>query len=197
VTFDHPPINTITATTVAELSELVGLIEDDPDLNVVVFDSANSDFYLADRDTDGRSAMHAWLEFLVRLSRAPVVSIASIRGRAGGAGSEFVLACDMRFASRENSVLGQLEMGTGVVVGHGPMTRLARLVGRGRALEILLVADDLDGPRAEQYGCVNRVIADDGLDGEVDHIASRIARFDHDALARAKSCVGQVTLPDA
>jgi len=206
VTFDHPPINTITATTVAELSELVGLIEQDADLNVVVFDSANPDFYLAHYDTEhdpGRTAalgvgptgMHAWLDLLVRLARAPVVSIASIRGRARGAGSEFVLACDMRFASRENTVLGQFEVGSGVVPGGGPMARLARLAGRGRALEILLVADDLDGPRAEQYGYVNRLIADDELDAEVAAIATRLARFDHDAVVRTKAYVDQVTLP--
>jgi enoyl-CoA hydratase/carnithine racemase len=206
VTFDHLPINTITATTVTELAELVGLIEQDPDLNVVVFDSANPDFYLAHNDTEhdpGRTAalgvgptgMHAWLDLLVRLSRAPAVSIASIRGRVRGAGSEFVLACDLRFASRENALLGQFEVGTGVVPGGGPMARLSRLVGRGRALEILLVADDLDGPRAEQYGYVNRVIADDQLDEEVEAIASRLARFDHDAIARTKSYVDQVTLP--
>ena len=206
VTFDHPPINTITATTVAELAELVGLIEQDPDLNVVVFDSANPDFYLAHYDTEhdpartaalgvGPTGMHAWLDLLVRLSRAPVVSIASIRGRARGAGSEFVLACDLRFASRENALLGQFEVGAGVVPGGGPMARLSRLVGRGRALEILLVADDLDGPRAEQYGYVNRAIADDRLDHEVDEIASRLARFDHDAIARTKSYVDSVTLP--
>jgi enoyl-CoA hydratase/carnithine racemase len=206
VTFDHPPINTITATTVAELAELVGLIEEDRELNAVVFASANSDFYLAHYDTEhdpGRTAalgvgptgMHAWLDLLVRLSRAPVVSIASIRGRARGAGSEFVLACDLRFASRENAVLGQFEVGSGVVPGGGPMARLSRLVGRGRALEILLVADDLDGPRAEQYGYVNRLIADDRLDDEVEAIASRLARFDHDALARTKSYVDQATLP--
>jgi enoyl-CoA hydratase/carnithine racemase len=206
VTFDHPPINTITAKTVAELAELVGLIEEDPDLNVVVFDSANRDFYLAHYDTEhdpartaalgvGPTGMHAWLDLLVRLSRAPVVSIASIRGRARGAGSEFVLACDLRFASRENALLGQFEVGAGVVPGGGPMARLARLVGRGRALEILLVADDLDGPRAEQYGYVNRTIADDRLDDEVDEIASRVARFDHEALARTKPYVDQVTLP--
>ncbi|HEY6776774.1 MAG TPA: enoyl-CoA hydratase/isomerase family protein [Thermoleophilaceae bacterium] len=139
--------------------------------------------------------MHAWLDLLVRLSRAPVVSMASIRGRARGAGSEFVLACDLRFASRENTVLGQFEVGTGVVPGGGPTARLPRLVGRGRALEILLVADDLDGPRAEQYGYVNRLIADNQLDDEVDEIASRLARFDHDAIARTKSYVDQVTLP--
>jgi enoyl-CoA hydratase/carnithine racemase len=206
VTFDHPPINTITATTVAELAELVGLIEQDPDLNVVVFDSANPDFYLAHYDVEndpsrtaalgvGPTGMPAWIDVLVRLARAPVVSIAAIRGRARGAGSEFVLACDLRFASRENTLLGQFEVGIGVVPGGGPMARLSRLVGRGRALEILLVADDCDGPRAEQYGYVNRLIADDRLDDEVEAIASRLARFDHDAIARTKSYVDQVTLP--
>ncbi|HEX4735662.1 MAG TPA: enoyl-CoA hydratase/isomerase family protein [Thermoleophilaceae bacterium] len=206
MTFDHPPINTITATTVAELAELVGLIEEDEDLKVVVFDSANPDFYLAHYDTEhdpartaalgvGPTGMHAWLDLLVRLSRAPVASIASIRGRARGAGSEFALACDMRFASRENTLIGQPEVGFGVVPGGGPMARLSRLVGRGRALEVLLVADDLDGPRAERYGYVNRLIADDMLDAEVEAMASRVARFDHDAIARSKSYVDQVTLP--
>jgi enoyl-CoA hydratase/carnithine racemase len=206
VTFDHPPINTITATTVAELAEVVGLIEQDPDLNVVVFDSANPDFYLAHYDVEndpsktaalglGPTGLPAWIDVLVRLARAPLVSIASIRGRARGAGSEFVLACDLRFASRENTLLGQFEVGIGVVPGGGPMARLSRLVGRGRALEILLVADDCDGPRAEQYGYVNRAIADDQLDDEVEAIASRLARFDHDAIARTKSYVDQVTLP--
>jgi enoyl-CoA hydratase/carnithine racemase len=152
VTFDHPAINAITATTVAELTELVGLIEEDADLNVVVFDSANPDFYLAPGvDPTG---MPAWIDLLVRLSGAPVVSIAAIRGRVRGAGSEFVLTCDLRFAARENTLLGQF-----------------------------------DGPRAEQYGYVNRVVADDRLDDEVEAIASRLARFDHDLIARAKSRV--------
>ena len=206
VTFDHPPTNTITATTVLELAELVGLIEEDSDLNVVVFDSANPDFYLAHYDVEhdpartaalpaGPTGMNAWLDLLVRLSRTPAVSIASIRGRAHGAGSEFALACDLRFASRENARLGHSEVGAGVGPGGGPMARLSRLVGRGRALEILLVADDLDGPRAEQYGYVNRAIADDRLDAEVDAMASRLARFDHDAMARIKSYVDQVTMP--
>ncbi len=207
VTFDHPPINTITATTVAELRDLAGLIEQDADLNVVVFDSANRDFYLAHYDLEndpgrtealgvGPTGLPAWIDVLVRLARAPVVSIASIRGRARGAGSEFVLACDLRFASRENTLLGQWEVGVGVVPGGGPMARLSRMVGRGRALEILLLADDLDGPRAEQYGYVNRLISDDRLDAEVEAMASRLARFDHDAIARAKLYVDQVTLPD-
>jgi enoyl-CoA hydratase/carnithine racemase len=184
VTFDHAPINAITAATVEELVELVELIDQDHDLNVVVFDSANADFYLT-----GPTRMDAWIELLDRLSRAPVVSIASIRGRARGAGSEFVLACDMRFSSRENSVLGRFEVGVGVA-------RLSRLVGRGRALEILLGADDLAGPRAERYGLVNRAIADDQLDQEVEEIASRLARFDHDVIARTKSCVDQLALTE-
>jgi enoyl-CoA hydratase/carnithine racemase len=208
VTVDHPPINTITATTVLELAELVGLIEGDPDLNVVVFGSANPDFYLAHSDTEGDrvgtealpvsvTGRHAWSGLLVRLSRAPVISIASVRGRALGAGTEFVLACDLCFASRENSRPGHFEVGVDLLPGGEPMARLPRLVGRGRALEILLVADDLDGPRAEQYGCVNRVIADDQLDDEVELIASRLARCDHDEIARTKSYVERVTVPAA
>jgi enoyl-CoA hydratase/carnithine racemase len=206
VTFDHPPINTITATTTRELSELIDLIERDTQLNVVVFCSANSDFFLAHYDVEndpmkiaalppGPTGMPPWLDLTVRLSRAPVVSIASIRGRARGAGSEFVLACDLRFASRENTVLGQFEVGAGFIPGGGPMARLSRLIGRGRALEVLLVADDFDGPRAEQYGYVNRVIADDELDDEVEAMALRLARFDREALARTKSYVDLITLP--
>jgi enoyl-CoA hydratase/carnithine racemase len=203
VTFDHPPTNTLTATTVTELDELVGLIEQDVDLNVVVFDSANPDFYLAHDDLEsdpGRAAVpelgptgiDAWLDLRARLSRAPVISIASIRGRAAGRGSEFVLACDLRFASRENSRLGRFEVETELVSPGGPIARLPRLVGRGRALEILLVGDDLDGPRAELYGYVNRAIADDELDREVESIASRLAGVDHDTIVRIKAYVDRV-----
>jgi enoyl-CoA hydratase/carnithine racemase len=206
VTFDHPPINTITATTIVEIAALVDLIEHDQQLKVIVFDSANPDFFMAHYDVEGDpkktsvlppgpTGLFPWLDLTVRLSRAPVVSIVSIRGRARGAGSEFALACDLRFASREKAVLGQFEVGAGFVPGGGPMARLSRLVGRGRALEILLVADDFDATRAEQYGYVNRAIADDALDGEVEAMASRLAGFDHDAIARTKSYVDQVTLP--
>jgi hypothetical protein len=125
----------------------------------------------------------------------PTVYRTTNPGRARGGGCEFVLACDLRFASRENTLLGQQEVGVGDGSRGRPMARLSRLVGRGRALEILLVADDLDGPREEQYGYVNRLIADYQLDAEVEEIASRLARFDHDAIARTKSYVDHVTLP--
>jgi enoyl-CoA hydratase/carnithine racemase len=193
VTFDHPPVNAISAATVAEIAELVGLVEDDRDLNVVVFDSANPDFYLGDHEVEpGAAEATEWQELLARLSRAPAVSIASIRGRARGAGGEFALACDLRFASRERTLLGRFEVGTGVLPGGGPTARLSRLVGRGRALEILLVAGDLDGPRAAQYGYVNRVIADERLDAEVDAIATGLAGMDHGAIARTKSRVDEL-----
>jgi enoyl-CoA hydratase/carnithine racemase len=186
VSFDHPPINAVTATTVAELAELVDLIEQDPDLNVVVFDSVNPDHYLAHHD--GPAGPPAWLDALARLSRVPAVNIAALRGRAGGAGSELVLACDLRFAARVSTRLGPFEVGAdpGAVPRGGPTARLAQLVGRGRALEILLVADDLDGPGAERCGYVDRLFADDRLDAEVDAIAARLAGLDHDVVVRTK-----------
>ena len=120
---------------------------------------------------------------LVRLSRAPVVSIASIRGRATGVGSELALACDMRFASREKAILSQFEVGAGIVPGGGPMARLPRLMGRGRALEVLLGADDIPGDLAERYGYVNRSLPDSDLDVFVESLATRIASFDKRAIS--------------
>lgn len=205
VAFDHGPINTLTAEMVAELSVLVDAIEHDEDLNVVVFTSANPDFFLAHYDTEGDpgktvsmppgpTGMHPWLDLTARLSRAPVVSIASIRGRARGAGSEFVLACDIRLAG-DTAILAQFEVGSGVVPGGGPMARLPRLIGRGRALEVLLCADDIDAARAERYGYVNRVVPDDELERETDRLARRLASFDKQAIAETKAFVDATTLP--
>jgi enoyl-CoA hydratase/carnithine racemase len=132
---------------------------------------------------------------LVRLSRAPVVSIASIRGRATGVGSELALACDMRFASLEKAVLSQWEVGAGLVPGGGPMARLPRLIGRGRALEVLLGADDISADVAELYGYVNRSITDSLLDAFVDQLATRIASFDKQAISDTKHLVNVASLP--
>ncbi len=206
VTFDHGPINAVTADTVTELSRLVDEIEGDADLTVVVFTSRNPDFFLAHYDTEGDPAktvsmppgptgMHPWLDLTVRLSRAPVVSIASLRGRTRGAGSEFALACDIRLAG-DKAILAQFEVGTGVVPGGGPMARLPRLIGRGRALEVLLVADDIDAARAERYGYVNRAVPDEQLEQETERMAGRLASFDKQAIAETKAFVDATTLPD-
>src|SRR5262245_25011765 len=206
VAFDHGPINTVTAETVEELSRLVDEIERDEHLNVVVFTSANPDFFLAHYDTEGDpgktismppgpTGMHPWLDLTVRLSRAPVVSIASIRGRARGAGSEFILATDIRLAG-DNAIVGQFEVGTGVVPGGGTIARLPQLIGRGRALEVLLVADDIDAALAERYGYVNRVVPDAQLDEETDRMARRLAGFDKRAIAETKAFVDATSLPD-
>jgi enoyl-CoA hydratase/carnithine racemase len=132
---------------------------------------------------------------LVRLSRAPVVSIVSIRGRATGVGSELALASDMRFASREKAILSQWEVGAGLVPGGGPMARLPRLIGRGRALEVLLGADDIGGDLAELYGYINRALPDAELDAFVDALAMRIASFDKQAIAETKNFVNVASLP--
>ena len=133
--------------------------------------------------------------FLVRLTHAPVVSIASIRGRATGNGSELALACDMSFVSREKAILSQWEVGAGLVAGGGPMARLPRLIGRSRALEVLLGSDDIRGDMAEFFGYVNRSLPDADLDGFVDAIATRIATFDKWAIANTKRLVNAASLP--
>ncbi|MHA7776065.1 enoyl-CoA hydratase/isomerase family protein [Roseibium sp. M-1] len=205
--FNNPPINLIDPDTIVELSALIEQLEADPAIKVIVFESADPDFFLAhydvlvDKDrtatmTKGATGMHPWLDVLVRLSRAPVVSIASIRGRARGAGSEFALSCDVRFASAEKAILGQFEVGVGAVPGGNPMARLAGLMGRGRAIEVVLGADDFPGALAERYGYVNRAIPDASLDAFVDRFARRIAGFDKDALSEAKRFIDETSLPD-
>src|SRR6266853_6757409 len=154
VTFDHPPLNIFGPETVPQLNEIVTALETDDDVKVVVFDSAVEGFFLTHYDflakiedttslLPGPTGLQPLPDTLVRLSRAPVVSIAAIRGRATGVGSELALACDMRFASREKAILSHFEVRAGVVTGGGPMARVPRMTGRGRALEVLLGADDI------------------------------------------------------
>jgi enoyl-CoA hydratase/carnithine racemase len=206
VTFDIPPLNIFGPANIPQLEEIVHLLESDEHVKVVVLDSAVEGFFLYHYDflakpeesakfPLGRTGLHALPDLLVRLSRAPVVSIASIRGRATGVGSELALASDMRFASREKAVLSQWEVGAALVPGGGPMARLPRLIGRGRALEILLGADGIDGDLAELYGYVNRSLPDSQLDDFVDALARRISSFDKQAIAETKRLVDQNSLP--
>ena len=206
VTFDNGPVNLLDPDTIDQLGELIGRIETSPDLTVVVFRSDKPGYFMAHWDfladnarvakmQPGPTGLHPYLDNFVRLSKLPVATICQIRGRARGAGSEFVLATDIRFAS-EKAVLGQFEVGVGAVPGGGPMARLGRLVGRGRALEILLGGDDIPAALAAEYGYVNRVIADAEIEGFTDAFARRIAAFDKVAVAGIKQLVDVATLPE-
>ena len=207
VVFDYPPFNMVDATIFEGLQDLLARMDATPSLRVVVFESANPDFYLAHFDLTGKtgnimtavgpSGLPVLMDTFVRLTKSPVVSIAKIRGCVRGVSSEFVLACDMRFASRENTRLGQPEVGVGVHPGGGGAERLPHIVGRGRALEIVLGANDFDGDTAERYGYVNRALPDVELGGFVDALARRIASFDRRAIVAAKNLVNDVSLPSA
>jgi enoyl-CoA hydratase/carnithine racemase len=200
VTFDNPPLNVMGPQFVLEIRQIMNTLEADERVKVVVFDSAVDGFFLNHSDftakvedltaiPQGPTGLESWPDVLVRLTRAPFVSIALIRGRATGNGSEITLACDMSFASLEKAILSQWEVGVGMVAGGGPMARLPRLIGRGRALEVLLGSDDVRGELAQAYGYVNRSLPDAELDAFVDALASRIASFDKWAIANTKRLV--------
>lgn len=206
VTINHPPFNIFGPDSIPQLNEVITALEADKELRVVVFESAVPGFFLTHYDftrdleestsmAPGPTGLHPLPDMLVRLSRAPVVSIVSIRGRATGVGSELALASDMRFASREKAILSQWEVGAALVPGGGPMARLPRLMGRGRALEVLLGADDINGDIAERYGYVNRALPDAELDAFVEALAVRIAGFDKEAIAEVKRLVDHASLP--
>jgi enoyl-CoA hydratase/carnithine racemase len=206
VTFDIPPLNIFGPETIPQLNEIVTALETDEQVKVVVFDSAVEGFFLTHYNflakledstslPPGPTGLQPLPDMLARVSRAPVVSIAEIRGRATGVGSELALASDMRFASREKAILSQWEVGAGLVPGGGPMARLPRLIGRGRALEVLLGADDISGELAERYGYVNRALPDAELDPFIDGLAVRISSFDKQAIAETKRLVDIASLP--
>jgi enoyl-CoA hydratase/carnithine racemase len=206
ITFDNPPLNVLGPQFVREFGEILAAIEADSDVKVVVLESAVEGFFLNHSDfladmkeltsmPQGPTGLEAWPDILVRITRAPVVSIALIRGRATGNGSEIALACDMTFASREKALLSQWEVGVGLVAGGGPMARLPGLMGRQRALEVLLSSDDIGGDLAEVYGYVNRSLPDSELDEFVDSLATRIASFDKWAIANTKRLVNAASLP--
>jgi enoyl-CoA hydratase/carnithine racemase len=206
VTINHPPLNIFGPDSIPQLNEVITALETHEHVKVVVFDSAIPGFFLTHYDflakpedttslPPGPIGLQPLPDMLVRLSRAPVVSIASIRGRATGVGSELALACDMRFASREKAIMSHFEVGAGIVPGGGPMARLPRLMGRGRALEVLLRADDIPGDLAEKYGYVNRSLPDSELDAFVDSLATRIASFDKRALTETKRFADVASLP--
>jgi enoyl-CoA hydratase/carnithine racemase len=207
VTIDNPPINVMGPEMVKQWQETMNALEADEHVRVVVFDSAVDDYFLNHADFNapledltslpaGPTGLPPWPDFLARLTRLPVVSIALIRGRATGNGSEITLACDMSFASREKAIISQWEVGVGMVAGGGPMARLPHLIGRNRALEVLLSSEDIRGEQAEAYGYVNRALPDAELDAYVEALATRIAQFDKWAIANTKRLVNTSLPPD-
>jgi len=207
VTIDNPPINIMGPVMVQKFQEVIDALEADEHVRVVVFDSAVDDYFLNHSDflakledltslPPGPTGLPPWPDFLARLTRAPFVSIALIRGRATGNGSEITLACDMSFASREKTIISQWEVGVGMVAGGGPMARLPRLIGRNRALEVLLSSEDIGAERAEAFGYINRALPDADLDAFVEALATRIAKFDKWAIAQTKRLVNTSLPPD-
>ena len=207
VTIDNPPINVMGPEMVREFQHVIAALEADEDVRVVVFDSAVDDYFLNHSDFTakledltsmpaGTTGLPPWPDFLARLTRLPVASIALIRGRATGNGSELTLACDMSFASQEKTIISQWEVGVGMVAGGGPMARLPELIGRNRALEVLLSSEDIRAEQAEAYGYVNRSLPDADLDAFVEALATRISRFDKWAIANTKRLVNTSLPPD-
>jgi enoyl-CoA hydratase/carnithine racemase len=207
VTIDNPPLNVMGPEMVKQFQQVMNALETDEQVRVVVFDSAVEDYFLNHSDfstkiedltsiPQGPTGLEAWPDFLVRLTHLPVASIALIRGRATGNGSEITLACDMSFGSREKAIISQWEVGVGMVAGGGPMARLPRLIGRNRALEVLLSSEDIRAEQAEAYGYINRALPDAELDAYVEALATRIAKFDKWAIANTKHLVNTSLPPD-
>ncbi len=207
VTIENPPINVMGPEMVKEFQEIIAMLEADEEVRVVVFDSAVEDYFLNHSDftakledltslPNGPTGLPPWPDFLVRLTRLPIASIALIRGRATGNGSEILLSCDMSFASREKAIISQWEVGVGMVAGGGPMARLPRLIGRNRALEVLLSSEDFSADQAQAYGYINRALPDAELDAFVEVLATRISKFDKWAIAQTKRLVNTSLPPD-
>jgi enoyl-CoA hydratase/carnithine racemase len=206
VTIDHPPINLFDRPLMREVSRVGREVAADPAVRVVVFDSANPEFFIAHADVGDIQQMSAGLPaqptaingfqaMLERYRTMPKASIARIEGRCRGGGSEFALSLDMRFAATGRAVLSQPEVGLGIIPGGSGTQRLPRLLGRGRALEIVLGCADVPAELAERYGYVNRALPPEDLGPFVERLAYRIASFPAEAIALAKAAVDAAELP--
>ncbi|GAA5213533.1 enoyl-CoA hydratase/isomerase family protein [Corallincola platygyrae] len=201
VTFDFGPVNVQGQEMLADLNTLALRLERDRDIKVVVFQSANPDIWvchydtnlLKDMSTDAVSRDEAKLldlqAVLERISKLPQATIAKLEGYARGGGHEFALACDMRFAARGKYKLMQMEVGMGILPCGGGASRMARQVGLGRALEIILSARDFTADEAEAYGTINKALAPDEIGEYVDTLAKRIAQFPAESINACKQMV--------
>jgi len=207
VAFNNPPVNVIGPAMIRDLKLLLTELETNTEVNAVVFESADPDFYLAHYDLAANPAeaealpsptgYAAWVDVLVRMTHIPAVTISAIRGIARGAGSEFILSTDIRFASLEKAILGQMEVGFTALPGGGAAGRLPALVGRGRSFEILLSGEDYSAQLAAQYGYVNRAVPDAEFEAFVNAWALLVSKWDRQVIADIKHYVNKYTLlPD-
>jgi len=204
VVFANPPANLIVPDVVSRLHEVVKSLSEDPAVQVVIFTSGTPRFFYNHFDlrqatrfpsVPGDESTPAWVDLVVRLTKAPFISIAEVRGRTRGGGNELSLAMDLRYASKEQAFFAQPEVGTGIIPGGGGSERLPRLIGRDRALEAILASQDYDAETAEQFGWITRAVPDAELDRVVNAMAIRLASFDKGALMAAKAQINRATLP--
>ena len=207
ITIDNPPINILTPALYQELVALVEELQADDALTVVVFKSADPDFFIAHYDvanilqfpTDGDpergTELNPFHTMCERVRTMNKVTIAQIEGRVGGGGSEFAASMDIRFGVIGKTIVNQMEVPLGILPGGSGTQRLPRLVGRGRALEIILAGEDLDAETAERWGYLNRIYAADAIDAKIAALAQRIASFPASAVRLAKASVTAADLP--
>ena len=204
VTIANPPFNVVVPEMVSALHSVVKEMDSAPEVKVIIFKSEIEGYFINHFDLSKAQdfpiestnpPLPTWVDLALRLSRSPVISIASIRGRTRGGGNEFSLACDLRYASAEKAQFGQPEVGSGILPGGGGSERLPRLAGRDRALEIILSSQDYGAGDAERFGMVTRALPDNELDTFVEALAARLSGFDKQSLAGAKAQVNRATLP--
>lgn len=198
VVVDHPPINLVTVEVFVELAAEIDRLANDDAVRVVLFRSANPEWFLAHFDVEAiqrfprrppvPTEIGPYDRMCEALRTMPKPTIAVIAGRVGGGGSELALACDMRFATPD-AIFAQPEVALGIIPGAGGTVRLPRLIGRSRALEVVLGCDDIDADTAERWGWVNRVLPTDRIDAFVDRLVARLASFPPHAIAAAKELV--------
>lgn len=206
VTIDHPPLNLFDLPLMQDMDRLGRELEADGAVRVVVFDSADPEFFIAHADValiqrlpatppPKPTALVFFHAMVDRFRTMPKATIAKIEGRARGGGSEFVLSLDMRFGALGRAVLAQPEVALGIIPGGSGTQRLPRLIGRGRALEVILGCEDFPADLAERYGYLNRALPPAELGPFVERLARRIAAFPADAIALAKRAVAAAELP--
>lgn len=204
VTFANSPVNLVGADAAIELSGVIDALSADDSVHVAIFDSSVDGYFYNHADLTqipqllgwtSDDGTPGWVDLASRITQAPFVTIAEIRGHTRGGGDELALAFDLRYASRQTATFSQLEVGTGLIPGGGGTDRLSRLIGRDRAIEAIMTGIDYDADIAEAWGWVTRTVDDSELAEFVETIARRIASFDKPAILGAKRQINRATLP--